>query len=89
MKNRVYQQIVTAAEAVPDLVQDQVVAAEAVRVQTVVAVQDPEVVAVVAQEVVAVVAQEVVLGLEAAAGAAADVDAEMTMNLIRKPAGRM
>ncbi len=81
MKNRVYQQIVTAAEAVPDLVQDQVVAAEAVRVQTVVAVQDPE--------VVAVVAQEVVLGLEAAAGAAADVDAEMTMNLIRKPAGRM
>ena len=79
MKNRVYQQIVTAAEAVPDLVQDQVVAAEAVRVQTVVAVQDPE--------VVAVVAQEVVLGLEAAA--AADVDAEVTMNLIRKPAGRM
>ena len=63
MKNRVYQQIVTAAEAVPDLVQDQVVAAEAVRVQTVVAVQDPE--------VVAVVAQEVVLGLEAAAGAGA------------------
>lgn len=81
MKNRVYQQIVTAAEAVPDLVQDQVAAAEAVRVQAVVAVQDPE--------VVAVVAQEAVLGLEAAAGAGADVDAEMTMNLIRKPAGRM
>ncbi len=56
MKNRVYQQIVTAVEAVPDLVQDQVAvaAAEAVRVQA----------------VVAVVAQEVVLGLEAAAGVA-------------------
>ena len=71
MKNRVYQQIVTAAA----LALDRVPEAEAVQVQ--------------GQEVVAVVAQEVVLGLEAAAGAAADVDAEMTMNLIRKPAGRM